>query len=887
MAGKVDSLFVRLGLDLSDFNKGLQRVGKTLGDAGKGLTDIGKTLSLRVTAPILAMGAASLLAFGNFEKGMNRVLALTGAAEDEFRDLTELAKELGRTTQFSASQSAGAMGFLAQAGLEVGQIMSALPRTLELAAAAQLDLAEAADITTNIVAGLRLPVEDLARANDVLAKTASSSNVDVRQLGQSFKFVGPVATAAGLEFEEVTAILGLLGNAGIQASMAGTGLRKVITALQAPSGEAAKIIKDLGLQLRDGAGKMVPFVDILRQLEDVAATDTEILRIFGQRAGTAILALVGQSGDLAKFTEQLKDAGGTAQRIADIQMRGLTGAMIRMKSALEGAAIAIGERLAPLMTKIAGIITQVSAFVSRLDRGWLVLGVTLAGVAAVIGPLLLLLGAVATALSIIIPAMITAAPVIAAVAVSLSGLAASAVAAIAPLAALALPIAVSIAAMLAIGVAVVQVIKNWALFADAAASLGQFVRDVFKGMSDVAVGFAKDVLAVFRSVVGFFQPVIDAALGWANTLIGFFVEIAKKARDWLVNKFGAEINKMIRIANTAGFLFDKNFSPIAEIATGVALKASDAIEAMNKDFGAGFKDMEVNVKSSMDGITEAVAFGVNDIKKNLGEVATDARGIFGGASTAVAEFFGIATADAASSAQNVQRIMDEMLTAVTDRTATARENVGTNWEQMLEGLRVTLVDFQELVLSVWDSFTTGLGDAFAAAIVDSESLAASFKALAKTIAKSLISALVKLGIQYFVSARAAAGAASTQGAAVVGKNLEAVYSGAFAATAAIPIIGPSLAPGVAAAALATAGAGTTAAGAIGAAIGAKPFAAGGIVTRPTLGLLGEAGPEAVIPLSEFGRRGQTIIVELDGVEITRHVVEGMPDELRVSTGLEI
>src|SRR5690606_29752779 len=150
---EVGTLLVRLTADLSEFSKHMEGAQKTLQSVGKRMTDVGKTLSTRVTLPIVGAGVAILKTAGDFEAGMNRVRALTGATGETFGALEEQAKLLGRTTQFTASQAADAMGFLAMAGFDANQILGAMPGTLELAASAQLDLGRAADIVSNILTG--------------------------------------------------------------------------------------------------------------------------------------------------------------------------------------------------------------------------------------------------------------------------------------------------------------------------------------------------------------------------------------------------------------------------------------------------------------------------------------------------------------------------------------------------------------------------------------------------------------------------------------------------------------------------------------------------------------------------------------------------------------
>lgn len=373
------------------FGANVQKTGKQVGRTAGTMTrafgavrgGISRTLGsvFNLRNAIIGLGAVAVIrtvvkSFADFETQMNRVRVLTGATGTDFSSLTDLALELGRTTAFSAKQSADAMGFLAMAGFEVDEVIGALPRTLELAAAAQLELGDAADIVTNILTGLQIPLEDLGKANDVLVKAFTSTNTNLQQLGQAFKFVGPIATSAGLQFEEVTAVLGLLGNAGIQASMAGTTLRGSIAKLLNPSAEAVKVLERLGVTAVDSSGKLVPFSDVIEQLGKGGATTADIFKIFGQRAGPGVAVLLSQgSAAIRELTKELEGAGGAAKEAAEVQLEGLNGALIKMKSAVEGAAISIGEQLAPFIAKgadgirefAAGVVLVVKAIVEATE----------------------------------------------------------------------------------------------------------------------------------------------------------------------------------------------------------------------------------------------------------------------------------------------------------------------------------------------------------------------------------------------------------------------------------------------------------------------------------------------------------------------------------------
>jgi len=360
---------------------------KQFQSVGRGMTTAGKAATVGLTLPILAAGTAILKFSGDFERGMNRVAALSGAAGQEFEKLRDQAKDLGATTQFSATQAADAMAFLAQAGFKANQIFAAMPATLNLAGAAQLDLGQSADIVSNILTGFQLPVDQLDRAVDVLTKSFTSANTDLSQLGQGFKFVGPVASSFGLSLEETAAALGLLSNAGIQAGSAGTGLRRILTTLATEQDK-------LGISTFDAQGKLRPLGDIFEDLADRALTATEVMEIFGDRGGPALNALLSQgSVALRQLTTDLQDSAGSAKRIQEVQLQGLVGELIQLKSAAEGLAIAFGDAglLGSSTGLVQGATRMVRAF-TELDPALQKIITGAAGFLAILGPTLVVTG---------------------------------------------------------------------------------------------------------------------------------------------------------------------------------------------------------------------------------------------------------------------------------------------------------------------------------------------------------------------------------------------------------------------------------------------------------------------------------------------------------------
>ncbi|WP_437226003.1 phage tail tape measure protein [Planctomicrobium sp. SH661] len=361
--------YVELFADDSKLVRGLRRAQAKLKAFGKSVQQFGRQL-LTIGSLAVVPFALSAQALASFESQMARVKALTGATGEQFTRLEQEAKRLGATTVFSASQAAEAMSSFALAGFSVDQILTAIGPTLDLAAAGQIEIAEAADIAAKIMSGMGLSADHLGHAVDVMAKAMTTANTDLTMLGEAFKYVGPMAKSAGISLEEITGAVQMLSNAGIQGEMAGSTLRGILLSLTSPSAAAANELKRLGVRVTDEAGNVRGLADILGDLERglSGVGSGEKLRVLGtifparQAAGAA--ELVSQGADrLREATAALGDASGTASRIAGTQLDTLKGDVTILLSALEGVAIAIGEAFG---SELRAAVRGVTSFLSAL-----------------------------------------------------------------------------------------------------------------------------------------------------------------------------------------------------------------------------------------------------------------------------------------------------------------------------------------------------------------------------------------------------------------------------------------------------------------------------------------------------------------------------------------
>lgn len=398
---------VRIRADIAGLTNGLaiaqaqvRRAAQAMTQAGQAMQNTGRQLSLALTLPVAAFGVAVGRTAAQFEAAMIRVQALSNASGVELRNLTALARHLGATTKFTATDAADALGFMSMAGMKAVDSLAALPGVLQLAASAGLDMAEAADIVTNVLAGYRMGVEDLAHMNDVLVSTFTATNTSLSQLGFAMKYAAPVASAAGVQFEEAAAMIGLMGNAGIQGSMAGTSLRGAISRLVAPTDQITAAMEAAGIALHRGADGGIDMVDMIRQLESHSEDAGLFMTIFGQRAGPALAAVVSQGSEaLEHLITRLEASGGTAARIADSYNQGLQGALYGLQSAVEAVGLSFAASgLSKFFEELIRGITVTAREFANLNPIWLRAIAIVAGIAAGIGPLVYILGALMRAL---------------------------------------------------------------------------------------------------------------------------------------------------------------------------------------------------------------------------------------------------------------------------------------------------------------------------------------------------------------------------------------------------------------------------------------------------------------------------------------------------------
>jgi TP901 family phage tail tape measure protein len=359
----------------------------------RGIRGVGVASAAMATA-LAGVGIAAVRVGAQFEKSLVRAGALAGATSVELQMMSKSAREGAQATIFTASKAAEALGFMSMAGFTAAESSAALRDVLDLAAAAQIDLGRASDLTTNIMGAFGKEVGDLAKVNDVLVNTITSSNVNMEQMGEAIKFVGPIANSAGQSLETMSAAIGLLGNVGIQGSLAGTSLRAALARLLKPSEDVTGALTQLGLSMDDVNPSTNDFIDIVRKLKgafgnlkDPSKTAALQLKLFGKIAGPGMAALLSTSFDkLDDMEQKIAQTGKTADIVAR-QMDTLSGKWDLSKSKAQELALAISDHLEPSTKDFVDTLNSALDGLTGLGRGAkrsaIEAGVLAAGVATV------------------------------------------------------------------------------------------------------------------------------------------------------------------------------------------------------------------------------------------------------------------------------------------------------------------------------------------------------------------------------------------------------------------------------------------------------------------------------------------------------------------------
>ena len=573
---------------LNGISGDISKVGKDfegLKTVGSKVSSLGKVLTAGLTVPIVGMGVASTKTASDFQAAMQEVSAISGATGGDLTKLSDLAKEMGRTTKFSASESAEALTYMGMAGWKTQDMIDGLPGILNLAAAGGTDLAVTSDIVTDGLTAMGLSAKDAGTFADIMAATCSNANTNIELMGETLKYVGPVAGSLGIEMDDLSVAIGLMGNAGLKGGQAGTSLRAGLTNLVKPTKEMSVAMEKYGVELVKNADGSVNLMGTMENLRNALGgldqtTQAQALStIFGKEAMSGWASIVNASeGDFNKLTEAIAKSDGVAQSMADTMLQGSQGAIIEMKSALEGVAITIGERLTPFLEKLADGVSKVCSWFQNLSPATQTFLMVVAAVIAAIGPLLLLIGGAITLfanLSIVAGAL---------------GIG---------IGALCSPILIAIgviAAIIAIGYLLVD---NWDWIKEKAIQVGKIVADAWNSMCDW-------ISKACSNIGNWVSKAWDNVCDWTSKTWDNVCDWVSKAWDNICNFVKVGVMLVVEIIKTAFQIITLPWQLIWQNCKDIIIPIWESIKTLIGNRLNQIKENITNIWNAIKSVTSTV-----------------------------------------------------------------------------------------------------------------------------------------------------------------------------------------------------------------------------------------------------------------------------------------
>lgn len=541
-----------LDLDASKFKAGLKDAQSTLSEftnqsnnagtrfeaLGSSLKTVGSTITTAVSLPLLALGAGAIKTASDFEAGMSKVSALSGATGDDLKMLEEKAREMGSTTKYSATESAEALSYMALAGWDAEQMAAGLEPSLKLAGASGMDLALATDIVTDTMSMFGMEASEATKMTDMLAYAQANSNTDVQQLGEALKYCGASANAMGYDLADTTALLGVFADQGLKGSSAGTTLNAMFRDMKAKAKDGAIAIGDTNVAIVDANGNYRDMTDILADVEKAtegmtqAERDMALSSIWGTEALKGVnMAFEAGVPKIREFEEGIRNSDGAANEMYETMQNNLQGAIDNMKSAFEGLLITIGQRLIPIFQNLVEGITNVFTWFNNLNPAIQNIIIAIGGFLAILGPVILLVGSLISNLGLIATGLmtLTGTTTLAAAATSAFG---SVIAFITG------PIGIAIGVITALIAVGVLLYKNWDTIKAKCSEIWSYICDAISKFASNSIQWLKDKWEEGKQwLADCWNNVKQSAIDIWNSIGDFFSETIPKWIDNIVKWF--------------------------------------------------------------------------------------------------------------------------------------------------------------------------------------------------------------------------------------------------------------------------------------------------------------------------------------------------------------
>ncbi len=572
------------------------KAGKQIQNAGKTITNAGVSVTKTITLPVVGVATAAVKTAADFESAMSQVAAVSGATGEEFAALTEKAKEMGAKTKFSASESAAAMNYMAMAGWKSSDMIDGIEGIMNLAAASGEDLAVTSDIVTDALTAFGMSANESKRFADVLAAASSNANTNVSMMGETFKYCAPVAGALGYSVEDTAEAIGLMANSGIKASNAGTAMRAMLTNLQGAVEFSGDSFGKWAIETTNADGSMRELNEILTDCREAFSHMTE-----SEKAANAE-ALVGKTGmsgflavmnaapaDIKKLNTAITNSSGAAEKMANIMNDNLNGQITILKSAIEGIAITIGDKLLPYVKKGVSWVQTAADYINNLSDAQVENIMKWAGIASAVGPAVMVFGKVVTAVGKVTS---TFGKVIKTVA-SFKGV----------IGLIASPAGIVIGVLAGIALAAFLIIKNWEKVKGFLFNVAAWFKEAFQ-KSGISVEEFRSVFSSIgnttRSIAGKIWNLLEKAAGKFKEVFGPIIAVC-------VEKAGNRLQSVAAVTVRVFYMIIKAVDGGLKIFDALLSFFTGAFSGNWKSAAAGFRTSLKNIfpPDIADGIIKA------------------------------------------------------------------------------------------------------------------------------------------------------------------------------------------------------------------------------------------------------------------------------------------
>ena len=593
------------------------KAGKQIEKTGKTIAGVGGSLTKTVTAPIAGLGIASVKMAADFEKGMSTVQSISGATGADLETLSKKAKEMGLKTKYSASESTEAFKYMAMAGWKAGEMVDGIEGIMYLAGATGEDLAGTSDIVTDALTAFGMQAKDTNKFVDVLAQTANNSNTSVSMLGESFKYVAPVAGALKFNAQDVSTALGLMANSGIKASSAGTALRSLFTRMAKPTKESQAAMDALGISLTDSNGNMKSLDTIMKETRKSFAGLTESQKaqyaaaLAGKTGMSGLLSIVNSADkDFNKLSSAIYNSDGACKKMYDTANDNLAGQLTILKSTVEGIAVSFGERLLPYVKKGTELIQGLADRFGKLTKAQQDTIIKVGLIAAAIGPALLIFGKTVVVIGKVVQAVGMVRKAFRA-AETVMGLVTA-------------PASAVVLGLAAVVVAGVLIYKNWDKIKAAAGKLWNFVKNIFQRMGISGDSLKKKLAPIGEkfSAIGEHAKELWMVVGPVLAKIGEVVHAVFSvafgaAIGAAIGYFDSFFNSVTQIVSGIMTWFDGIIMFITGVFTGNWAKAWEGVRNI---FGGIFESLGGLLKMPINGVISMIngaIAGINSISVDI------------------------------------------------------------------------------------------------------------------------------------------------------------------------------------------------------------------------------------------------------------------------------